>query len=99
MTNVTRKQVVDIFCEKLEANFQQYCAEHGLPVHIGSFTTYLIDQELIDGNVIRHYAILELFKDLYPVNEHQKTQTVRILAKRFNLSARTIWNVLRKQGK
>ncbi len=98
MKNGARKQEMDIFCRKLHVNFRRYCAEHQLPEELENFTTYLIDQELIGNHTIRHYAISELFKELYPGNEHRKTQTVEQLASRFNLTPRSIWNVLRKNG-
>ncbi|MCB9040058.1 MAG: hypothetical protein H6557_25840 [Lewinellaceae bacterium] len=99
MKQVTRKQIMDIFCEKVLDNFRIYCAEHQLPEDMDNFTTYLIDQELIDNNAIRQYAILESFKELYPGKEHRKTHTVELLAGRFNLTPRSIWNVLRRGGK
>ncbi len=99
MEQVTRKQIMDIFSEKLLENFRQYCAHHRRPEELDNFTTYLIDQELIDKNVIRQYAILESFKDIYPGNGHRKTHTVDLLASRFNLTPRSIWNVLRKERK
>ena len=99
MKQATRKQEMEIFCKKLHLNFRQYCTEHQLPEELDNFTTYLIDQELIDNHTIRQYAILELFKDLYPENKHRKTHTVELLANRFNLTPRSIWNVLRKGEK
>ncbi|MCB0572911.1 MAG: hypothetical protein KDC66_24250 [Phaeodactylibacter sp.] len=99
MKQATRKQEVDIFCKKLQANFHRYCATHQLPEKLENFTDYLIDQELIGDNTIRQYAISELFNDLYPENEFKKTQTVEQLAGRFNLTPRHVWNVLRKKEK
>jgi len=99
MKHNTRKQEMDIFCKKLNMNFRRYCAEHRLPEELDNFTAYLIDQELIGDSTIRQYAILELFKELYPENKGRKTQTVELLASRFNLTPRSVWNVLRKWGK
>lgn len=96
MKQATRKQIMDIFCEKLLGNFRCYCNEHQIPEELDNFATYLIDQELIDTSIIRQYAILESFKDLYPGKETRKTHTVELLAGRFNLTPRSIWNVLRK---
>ncbi len=96
MTNANRKQVLDIFSEKLCRNYRDYCRQQGLEESLKGFTTYLIDRELVDGHTIRQYAIIELFHELYPANGQPKTQTVELLAGRFNLTQRTIWNVLRK---
>ena len=96
MKQATRKQIMDIFCGKLLGNFRCYCNEHQIPEELDNFATYLIDQELIDTSIIRQYAILESFKDLYPGKETRKTHTVELLAGRFNLTPRSIWNVLRK---
>lgn len=96
MKSITRKQIMDIFCEKLYTNFQTYCSEQQVPEKLDSFTTYLIDQELIDGRTIRQYAIQESFKEVNTTNDLKKTRVVELLANRFNLSTRTIWNILRK---
>lgn len=88
--------MMDIFCEKLYSNFQSYCNEQQLPEKLDTFTTYLIDQELIEGRIIKQYAIREFFKEVYPVNDLKKTKAVELLANRFNLSTRSIWNILRK---
>ena len=97
MNQEIRKQVIDVFSKKLQGNFQVYCQDQGLPVDFEQFTTYMIDHGLIGKNAIRQYAILEAFKELYPANEYKKTQTVEQLARRFNVSARSIWSILRKE--
>ena len=97
MGQEVRKQVVDVFTQKLQRNFRLYCQEQSLPSDLEQFMTYIIDHGIIDKHTIRHYAILEVFNELYPANEHKKTQTVEQLARRFNVSARSIWNVLQKR--
>ena len=99
MKRTARKQEIDVFCDKLLHNYKKYCQIHQLPEGLNSFTTYLIDESLIEDSAIRQYAITELFKELYPRNEYKKTRTVEQLASRFNLTTRSIWNVLRRHQK
>jgi hypothetical protein len=89
------KQIFDIFQERLSRQYGQYCDYHKLESNIGGFITYLIDHELIDTLTVKRFAILYEFDDLYKLNSYKKTQTVNDLADRFNLSARTVWSILK----
>jgi len=93
-----RKQEIEIFSQSLQNSFRHYCAQHRLREDLENFTTYIIDRELISPGVIRQYAILAAFAEVYPANGRSKTETVERLADRFNLTTRSIWNVLRKSG-
>lgn len=95
--DIQQKQVLDIFSQKLDANFEQYCQMHKLESNRAHFITYLYDQNLISNSAVKKYAILATFEDLFKQNEGRKTQTVNLLADRFNLTPRSIWNVLQKR--
>lgn len=94
--NQPRKQVLDTFAERLCYNFLDYCTAHNQDKTLENFITYLVDREMIDNNTIYHYAILEQFQELSQTTEHKKTKIVNDLADKFNLTPRSIWNILRR---
>lgn len=96
MEKQNRKQVLDIFTQKLQNKFEIYCKEHRQDVKLDNFITYMIDQELISPSIISQYAIAEVFNEIYKDSEEQKTEVVNMVAHRFNLTPRSIWNILRK---
>ena len=91
-----RKLILDKFQKYVENNFTDYCQKHKIPEDVNCLLTYLIDHNIISSKEIQKYTIKNEFENLYPKNEHQKTKTVIDLAGRFNLSERSVWNVLRK---
>lgn len=99
MPTTVKKQVIDTFCEKLEDSFGQYCLKHELPSDLKRFTTYLIDQELIDHSAMRQYAVLKAYDELVQKGALKKTEAVNQLASRFHISERSIWTILRKANK
>lgn len=92
----SRKSILDIFFDKIELNFNHYCQKLEVESTNERLLTFLVDQELISNSNIQHYAILAAFEDAYQKNGEQKTKAVKEVAIRFNLSQRSIWNVLRK---
>lgn len=96
MTTGNKKQVLDIFSERVCKNFEQYCREYRQANDLSNFVTYLIDTELIQDSAIKQYTIAETFEELMANYDGHKTQTVEALARRFNLTPRSIWNALRK---
>ncbi len=98
MNNINGKEMLDVFSERLKNNFAIHCDENLVNDNRDSFVSYLIDRGLISSNMIKRYAILEAFEELQKNHRLLKTHAVAILAKRFNVSERSIWNVL-KTGK
>lgn len=95
MRKVTQKHLLDTFSEKLDDNFLDYCNKYGQEKDINSFITFVLDLGLIPPSNIRKYAIQATFEELAQKQQGSKTQTVHLLAERFNLSVRSIWNLLR----
>ena len=94
MKEIKSKLLLDTFSEKLNNNFLNYCEKHDQNKDIERFITYVLDQNLIPHSTIRKYTILETYEEI--LNQHEsKTKTVNLLADRFNLSTRSIWNLLR----
>lgn len=90
-----QKQLLDTFSGRLQRNFVTYCKEQGLEATPNELITYLIDREIIQASQIKKYAILEAFDDLKNRDGLTKTQVVTVLANRFNVTERSIWNTLR----
>ena len=93
-----KKQVTDVFCKSIQKDFQTYCNRHSLDQNFNTFVTYAIDFNFIPDTTIQHYAILKTFEDLGEEKQLKKTEKVDKLANRFNLTTRSIWNVLRKKS-
>jgi hypothetical protein len=96
---LNRKQILDLFETQLYSSYEVYCQKHGLQPDYKGLITYIIDQELINPSTIQKYTILKTFHDQCLDIRGQKTQTVETLADRFNLSSRTIWSILKSEGK
>ncbi len=87
--------LVHQFSNKLRQNFQQYCEKHDVSQSHQTFISYLIDKGLLKTSLIRKYTILEEFKELYPSTNFHKTQTIKLLSEKFNLSDRSIWSIIK----
>ncbi len=96
MKEQQRKQIVDVFCQSLNEEFEVYCTRHGVEASFESFITYAIDFNFIPNSTIQHYAILKTFEEMKHRPDMKKTEQVNQLADRFNLTSRSIWNILRK---
>lgn len=101
MPNYTpHKQMVDVFCGKLQHNFHNYCKEYQLDSSLDNFLTYLIDRNLINRREIRRYAIAHTFEEHYKDQcQYSKTQSVGLMARRFNVSERSVWSALQQVKK
>ena len=95
MKTFYQKQLLDTFSERLQNNFSEYCQEQNLESKIPELITYIIDQGLINKTSVKRYAILEAYDFLKEQNKMNKTQIVEVLANRFNITSRSVWNVLR----
>lgn len=93
-----RKRLLDQFHKHLFHNYEAYCTLHEMPIDVDGFITYLIDHDLIQKTTIKHYTVLHEFGEHLPKQKNHKTETVNILANRFNISVRSIWSIL-KNGK
>ena len=90
-----RKQLFDEFCTHIQLSFQEYCKETGVSDNSESIVTYLIDHQIIKPVTIRHYSISKEYEILLHANDNKKSQTVRLLAGKYNLSERSIWAVVK----
>lgn len=93
-----RQHLLEKFQKHLSENYEGWCRRHGVEKSDSKLVTFLIDQDLIPSKNIQRYAILREFKKLSSNASFQKTHTVSTLAHRFNISERTVWNIL-KHGK
>lgn len=91
-----RKQLVEEFCNAIKIDFNTYCEQFERENSRDHFITYLIDHELIPSKRIKDYTIIRIF-DSTQLGDKSKTQVVRELAQRFNLSTRSLWSILRKK--
>lgn len=89
-----RKQLLDQFTENLKLRYHRHCQRHGHEHNLENLIDFLIDQELISGAAIRKFTIIQEFDKLFPRQKH-KTQTVNMLADRFNISERSVWLALK----
>ncbi len=91
-----RKQILDTFEEHVYFKFKKHCERHQLTFEIKSLITFLIDFEIISDKTVLYHVIVYEFEELYRQEKFQKTKTVAKLANRFNISERSIWNILKK---
>lgn len=104
MSDVGR-YMMERFVVSLIDNYTIYHQQHGVPYDdvleqyrmndtLNSFITYLIDHRLIEESTIKRYTILEEFAKIIGEAKH-KTEAVETLSQRFNISKRTIWNIMK----
>lgn len=95
MYDYRKKSVFDLFSKRVESSFKKYCDNHGLNFAVEEFITYLIDQKLIKDKEIFRFVIQSLTIELLKNHTIKKTEVVQILAERFDVTPRTIWNILK----
>jgi hypothetical protein len=99
MPKELRKQILDVFQDRLCHEFEDYCKFHDINPNLEHLITYIIDQDLINPSMIQKYALLKEFQERFEGDRGQKTQTVEVLAGRFNVSTRTVWSILKNSEK
>lgn len=92
-----RKQLLDEFCYLTVNSYREYCLENNLQQDTEGLITYLIDHEFIKASTIRHYAVQQKYTRLLPEMNNHKSKTVSFLAKRYNLSERSVWSAVKSQ--
>lgn len=90
-----RKRILDAFENRLFQSYEQYCQRQGENPSADGIVTFLIDHNLIPAVAIKRFTILQEFKELYPLKEKHKSKTIYALSDKFNISERTIWNILK----
>jgi predicted transcriptional regulator YheO len=93
-----RKHLLERFQEHLDEHYQVWCERHDVRKSDDRLVTFLIDQELIPSVQIKRYAVRSEFEKLSKEPIFNKTQIVNTLAHRFNISERTVWNILKHGG-
>lgn len=90
-----KKYIMDKFQDLVQRNFESYCNRHGVEKSASHLVTYMIDQNLIALPYLQKLVILEEYEQLKKQYPYTKTILVDTLAHRFNISARTIWSILK----
>ncbi len=72
---------------------------HGQELTSHGLITFLIDRDLLQKDAIQQYAVLKEIEQLTEQGIGNKTQVVGIVSNRFNISERTVWNILKRQEK
>lgn len=99
MQNEVRKHLLDLFQAHLLEEFKAYCSMHGQKTSNVALITFLIDRKLIPRTAIQTYAVQQETARLMAQTGEggmTKTQAVSLLAQRFGISERTVWNMLKK---
>jgi hypothetical protein len=98
MQNEVRKHLLDRFQAHLLEDFDAYCAMHGQEPSNAALATFLIDRELLPRIVIQAYTVQREAAGLMARSGEDsmtKTQAVSLLAHRFGITERTVWNILK----
>ena len=97
MKEIYNKQLLDTFSDRLKDQFEDFCEQQSMLPSNDLLITYIIDKSLIPPVTLQHFTIIATFNELQAQQKMTKTQIVQVLANRFNLSQRSIWNILAKQ--
>lgn len=93
------QMLVEEFSSKLEHNYSDYCEIASVEKNLKTFLRYLIDNNLLNQSDIRKYTIVEEFQELLSTQQINKTNAIQILSKKFNISDRSIWSMVRRGRK
>lgn len=84
------------FISHVFGNYRKYCTDKRIQPNTANFLDFLIARNLIYEEAVRHYVILEEFKMLMLMKKcKNKTQTVKSIARAYNLHENTIWHILK----
>lgn len=98
MARATRKYLLDRFQSLLEREFNAYCHRHQLDATTNTLVTFMVDHELVTERGLMQFVVQQELDELYPDKAATKTQAVEMVAHRFNISQRTVWNILKKKS-
>lgn len=101
MQNEVRKHLLDRFQAQLLEDFDAFCALHGLHTTNAALATFLMDRELLPRKVILAYTVQRETAGLMArtgEGSMNKTQAVSLLAHRFGITERTVWNILKAKA-
>ena len=84
------------FQKRIQQSWERYCELHSVENRQQEFMDWLIDQQLISDTSIRRFTIVNDFNALYPDGKKRKTEVIKSLSVKYNLSERTIWTIIRK---
>lgn len=91
-----KKNLLDKYQEYLWQDYVAYCKRQQIDEDFQGFITYIIDKGHISDLHIKRFTVLREFDPLRQEQQtRHKTHAVEVLADRFNLSERTIWNILK----
>lgn len=98
-TKPSKQNLEVLFRKALIARYEFFRITKHEKSGIESFLYYLINHNIIEKITIQRYAILYAFDEQYKQNNFHKTNTVKELAKQFDLSERQIWTILKTHSK
>ncbi len=92
-----RKGIMDAFQKLVCEDYHNYCLRHQLTPTTDGVITYMIDQELIPAMKVRQFTVTKEFEEIFKEHNQHKTKTVYAISDKFNISERTIWNILKNK--
>lgn len=92
---IYRKQLIDFFSALIHKDYKAYCERHHIPQNNDTFLNFLFTKNLFNESTVRRYTIHSEFAELNNTKKMTKSQAVRLLADKYNLSDRTVWNMIR----
>ncbi|MFK7937606.1 MAG: hypothetical protein AB8G22_29080 [Saprospiraceae bacterium] len=99
MKTSLQKRLTDDFCHKLLESYHKYCEDQQQREEVADLITFLLDRELITPISVRKYTVIRSYEQLRQETNWKKSAVVEHLARRFNLSERSVWNILRQTNK
>ena len=90
--------LVEQFSNQLSSAFNNYCQVYRVENNSKNFLLFLIDQNLLNESDIRSYTIAREFAAISDNSLLNKTKIVNQLSKKYNLSDRSVWTIIRRQG-
>ncbi len=91
----TKSNSILLFRKIIVARYEYERSVRGGVNSIEHFLQYLINHNIIEDITIKRYTILYAFQLIYEEQNFHKTNTVKELAKQFNLSERQVWTILK----
>lgn len=86
--------LIDNFSALILSEFKEYCVKYEIEATQHDFLIFLLDKKLLDNNAIHKYAVIKEYAKISSSPDFKKTKAVKFISKKYNVTDRTIWNIL-----
>ena len=93
---IYRKNLIDSFSRQIKEDYYNFCDRQELKKGDDTLLDFLLSKNLVGEVAVRRYIINKDFNKLIEIKRDKtKTEIVRLLSERYQLSERSVWNIIK----